>query len=41
VKVRVGDRYIDRPARELAWEAIGAPFFWLLWRWALRGGWSH
>ena len=41
MKVRVGDRYIDRPLRELVGEALMAPIFWLLFRRAMRGGWSH
>lgn len=41
MKVRVGDRYIERPLRELAWEALGTPLLWFLFRHALRGGWGH
>lgn len=41
MKVRVGDREIDRPLSELVAEAIASPFFWWLFRRALRGGWGH
>ena len=41
MKVRAGDRYVERPFRELALEALGAPLllfaFWIV----LRKGWSH
>ena len=40
VRVRAGNRYVERPLRELIIEAIGTPFIVLaLWR-AMRG-WSH
>jgi hypothetical protein len=41
MRTRVGDRYIDRPLKELVLEALIAPFFFLAVRHALRGGWSH
>jgi len=41
MKVRVGDRYIDRPLHELAWEALAAPVLWFLFRQAMHGRWSR
>ena len=39
MKVRAGNRYVERPARELFIEALGAPI-WLLVFWReFRGGW--
>lgn len=39
MKVRCGDRYIERPLRELVGEALIAPFF--LFAVLMRGGWGH
>lgn len=41
MRVRVGDRYIERPFRELALEALASPFLWFIFNHALCGGWSH
>lgn len=41
MKVRFGDRYIERPFMEVVVEAFAAPFLWLLFKHAARGGWSH
>jgi hypothetical protein len=39
VKVRAGNRYVERPLRELLIEAIGAPLLvFVFWK-AMRGGW--
>lgn len=41
MKVRFGDRYIERPALELLIEAIGAPLLlFVIWL-ELRRGWGH
>lgn len=41
MKVRAGNRYVDRPLRALVWEAIGTPVIvgaiWI----AMRQGWGH
>lgn len=41
MKVRCGNRYIERPLRELVGEALIAPFFALAALWVMRNGWSH
>ena len=41
MKVRCGDKYIERPLRELVGEALIAPFFVLSVLWAMRGGTGH
>jgi len=39
VKVRAGNRYVERPLRELVIEALGAPLLvFVFWK-AMRGGW--
>lgn len=41
MRVRFGDRYIERPFKELAWEALGAPLWlYVLWQ-GLKRGWGH
>lgn len=40
MKVRFGDRYIERPFTEMAVEALAAPFFWFLFKRATRCGWG-
>lgn len=39
MKVRVGNRYVDRPVRELLIEALGAPLLLFVFLKAMRGGW--
>lgn len=41
MKVRAGDRYVDRPLRELIGEALLLPFYALALARAFRGGWGH
>lgn len=41
VKVRAGDRYVDRPLRELIGEALLLPVYALAFAWAFRGGTGH
>ena len=39
VRVRAGNRYVERPMRELLVEALGAPLFLYVFLKAMRGGW--
>lgn len=39
MKVRAGNRYVERPARELLIEALGAPLLLFVFLKAMRGGW--
>jgi len=39
VKVRAGNRYVERPLRELIVEALGAPILVFVFLKAMCGGW--
>ena len=41
MRVRAGNRYVERPVRELLVEALGLPLLVLAALSALRGGWGH